>query len=362
MASIADVLSWVPLTEAVETIRGGLPRPLTDPFYTIREEFSGNVASYVDWVGTRQVARMQPYGAPPQPTNKLSLSSTNVVMLNFIEYMTYQEEMFRILRQWEEYKPQQMFFLRNLMWQGEEFARRFENAETAAINGTIANATLWFDSTGNMLPSSSGAFTSVPQGVPTTNTGTLNGLLTGSFADPNYDIVTFINQKFKVRALEDTNYPSRTAVHGANIPGYFANNTYTKLAWGYQSEYALPYLRAGAVPPKFCDMTWINASEMYYQDATATNQLLFPPDQITFMPEITSAFWTVYVGSTLIPAFFGPTMGAVEQLKNGFAEKFGRWRYAWIPQGTSSLVDQAGYPFIPRVKVPLAMYLLDTTA
>jgi hypothetical protein len=366
VASVADVLSWVPLTEAVEVIRGGIPRPLIDPFYNLREEISGNVASYINWQGTRQLARMTPYGSRPAPTNKLSLSSTNVVLLNYLEEMPFQEDLIKILRQWEEYKPQQMFALRNMTWQGEEFSRRFDNAEAAAIHGFIAYGAIYFDNQGNMLPSASGAFQIVSQyignSVPSTNTGTLGGLLTGSFADPDYDIVTFLTQKLRPRALEDTNYRTETAIYGANIPGYFAINQYTTKQWGFQKEFALPYLYKGQVPERFCDFNWINASEMYFQDNTATNQLQFPPDQITFMPKIDKKVWTVYVGSTLVPTSFGPLLDGPAMLKGGYAEKFGRYRFAWIPQGTTSIMDTAGHVFIPRMKIPLSTYFLNSTA
>ncbi len=358
MASVSDILSWVPLTSAVEVIRGGIPRPLTDKFYETREQFSGTVASYVNWQGTRQVARMQPANAPPQPTNKLPLSSTSVVMLSYQESMPFAEELIRWLREWEDYKPQQNMALRNIMMQGEEFGRRFENAEVAAVNGTIANGKLWFDNQGNMLPSSSGAFNTVDQFIPTNNTGTLNGLLTGSFADPNFDIVTFVSQKLKPRALLDTNYPVRTAVYGANIPGYLAINNYTKLQWGYQKEVAMAYLATGGIPKDFLGLEWINASEMYYQDASSVNQLQFPPDQITFMPEITKQTWTVYEGSTFIPTNFNPVADVGAALKS-WAEKFGRWRYAYVPQGMRTLIDIAGHVFAPRFKIPGSVYLLN---
>jgi hypothetical protein len=365
MASIADVLSWVPLTEPVEIIKGGLPRPLTDKFYETREKVQGNVAAYVNWQGTRQVARMLPKNAPPVPTNKLPLSSTNMMLLAYQEQMPFQEELLRVLREWDQYKPQQMWAIRQLEWQGEEFGRRFENAEVAAINSTIANGSIWFDNLGNQLPSSSGAFTTVSQGIPTANTGSLNGLLTGSFTDPNFDIPTFLTQRLKVRALEDTNYPTRTAVYGANIPGYFAINNYTRLQWGYQKDYAMAYLATGQVPQVngqgFCGFEWIPAAEMYYQDQTSTNQLQFPPDQITFMPAIDRNVWTVYEGSSLVPTAFGPWPDGVDGLRNGFQEKFGRYRYAWLPQGTTSLIDQAGHCFLPRMKIPGSTYLLNTT-
>jgi hypothetical protein len=362
MSAVNDVLGWVPLCESVQVIKGGIPRPLPDVFYDTTEEIQGNLGSYIDYTGTRMVARVQPAYAPPQPTNKLTLTSTNLKLLSAQESMPFNEELRNLFRQWEQYRPQDQWSLRNVTWQGGEFARRFENLRIAAVNMTTAQGTLWFDTNGNLLPSSSGATLTVSQGVQSTNFGTLNGLLTGSYADPNFDIVTFQTQKLKPRALEDTNYPTRTAIYGANIPGYFANNTYVKLAWGYQAEYAKPYLAGGVVPPGFNGFEWIAAAEEYWQDQNGNNQLIFPPDQITFMPTVDKGTWTMFVGSELIPTQFGPLPTGEAALKS-FAEKFGRWRYAYIPQGTTfQIMDVAGDTFLPRLKVPNSTYFLDTTA
>jgi len=363
VASITDILSYVPLTEAVQTIKGGLPRVLPDVFWDLSEDLPGTKGRLIEYQGQRQVARVTPAGAPPRPVQQLPLDDKALIMLSSDEEITFAEELQNVLMKWEQYEPQQNWAERQLAYQGEAFRMKFENLETAAVLQTVANGTLYFDADGNLLPTSSGAVLSVPQGVPTNNTGTLNGLLTGSFATSTFDIIGFLTQKLKPRALTDTNYPTRTAIYGANIPGYMANNQYVQRAWAFQQEYASYYQNTGDIKEGFCGFKWIPAAEAYYVDQNQNSQLIFPPDQITFMPEITKAVWTFYRGSTQVPTQFGAIMPTAEATLKSFSEIFGRYRYAYVPvNNTFKIVEVGGTKFLPRMKVPGSTYLLNTTA
>ncbi len=361
MASINDVLSYVPLTEAVQTIQGGLPRVLPDKFWTLTEDVPGTKARLIEFNGQRQSARVSPAGSPPRPTGKLSLNDKALVLLSSSEEMEFSEELQNVLMNWEAYTPQQDWAMRQLAYQGEGFRTLFENLETAAVLMTLANGVIYFDGNGNLLPSSSGAKLTVDQGVPANNKGQLNSLLTGSFADHTFDIPGFLTQKFKPRAIQDTNYPSRVAIYGGNIPGYMKNNDYVGKIWDFQQEFANYYANTGQIKAGFLGFEWIPASEAYFVDQNAAVQTVFPADQITFLPEVTKQTWTFYRGSTKVPTQFGPLPTAEAALK-AFSEITGRYRYAYIPMGgVFKIIDVGGTKFLPRMKVPGAVYLLDTT-
>lgn len=360
MAGLVDVLSYVPLTESVQTVKPKLPRP-PEVFFTTTEDVPGTKARLIEFGAQRKSARISPAGSPPKVREKISLNDKALVLLSSAEEMEYSEELINVFMNWDSYTPQQQFAARQVLYQGEAFADLFDNLETACCQATLANGVLYFDGDGNLLPSSSGAVITVDQGVPANNKGQLNSLLTGSFADASFDIITFIEQKLKPRALQDTNYPIRTAIYGANIPGYLANNNFTKLAWAYQNDYANYYMTQGGIKPGFLGLNWIPASEWYWQDQNGGTQVTFPADQITFMPQVDRSTWTWYRGSTQIQTQWGPLASAMAALKTA-SEIYGRWRMAWVPPAsTFKIIDSAGTKFLPRMKVPGAVYFLDTT-
>jgi hypothetical protein len=370
MSSINDILAYVPLTEAVQTIKGGLPRVLPDDFYNLTENVVGTKARLIEFNGQRQSARVSPDGSPPKVRGKLTLDDKALVLLSSCEEMEFTEELLEVLCDWEDYKPQQDRAMRNVAYQGEGFRTIFENLETFAILSTFACGNIYLDVDGNPLaPTATGgapatADNTVAQGVPTINTGQLAGLglLTGDFNNPNFDIVTYLSQKLLPYAVGQTNWPIGTAIYGGNIPGYMNRNESTKRAWAFQESYATKYLSNGEVPPNFLGekgIRWINGSQMYFVDQNGVSQFIFPPDQIVFGPAISKATYTNYIGSTRVPTQFGPLPTGEAALKS-FTEVQGRYRMAYIPQGgTFKVIDQGGSKFLPRLKQPNAWYFLS---
>ncbi len=350
------------MTEAVQTINA-LERKLPPEFWSLTEDVDGTKARLIEFQGQRQAARISPAGSPPRPRGKLSLNEKAIILLSSTEEMEFSEELQNILQDWESYTPQQNWAERNIAYQGEGFRQIFENLETASAYLNLANAgILYFDGNGNLLPSSSGATLTVDQGVPANNTGQLNSLLTGSFADSTFDIPTFLTQKLKPRSLGDTGYALEIAVYGANIPGYLANNQFTKLAWAYQAEYASYYMNTGRIKDGYLGFKWIPAAEAYWVDKDGTTRFPMPADQITFGPAMTKAHWTMYIGSTRITTQYGPFPDVEGALRQGTGVVKGRWRVAYIPQGpVTKIIDAAGSKFLHRIKVPGAWYFLDTT-
>lgn len=361
MGSINEILSYTPLTEAVQTIKGGIPRVLPEGFWSLTEDIMGTKARLIEFVGQRQVASVTPNGSPPVPRGKLTLDDKALILLSSMEEMEFSEELLNVLQQWEEYKPQQAWAERQVAYQGEGFRQLFENLETGSVYQNVVSGINYFDGTGQLLPSSSGAVLTVDQGVPANNKGQLNGLLTASFATSTTDILGFLTQLLPQRALGDTGYIPKIAIYGANIPGYINANEGVKRAWAYQSEFAGFFQNTGQIKPGWAGYQWYPGAQMFFQDSSGTNQFTFPADQITFLPELTKATYTFYRGSTKIPTQFGPLPSGDAALKS-FSEITGRGRYAYIPQGGKFTIIDVGFTkFLSRFKVPNACYFLDTT-
>jgi hypothetical protein len=354
--SVSQLLEWVPLTEAVETVKTGIPKVLPPEFWTLTEDVSGYKARLVEYQGTRRVARVTPYGSPPRQVEHLPLGDRPVILLHTNEEIAFRDELVRILREWDEYKPQQKFAVQEIARQGEGFRQRFENLEIAAVTKTVADGRLYFDADGNLLPTSSGADLTVDQLIPSGNRLTVSN----SWATAATDIVTYINT-LKNTAVQTTGYPLKYAIYGQNIPGYFNNNTSIQNYWWRNQQFSNDWLNTGRVPERMLELIWVPAQQAFWEDQTGTVQSIFPADQVTFTPEITAATWTFYRGSKLVPTQTGPFPDAEAAIRST-QEVFGRGRYAKIPlEEPTKIIDVGFDTFLPRIKQPSAWFFVDTT-
>lgn len=359
---LQDLLSYVPLTKPIQTVRSGIPRVLPEQLWTLTEKVSGDRAKMVEMAGTRKLARIAPYGSPPRQVEHLPISDRSIVFMHSIEELAFRDQLFRILRQWDDYKPMQNWAQDEIVRQAVEYKMRFENLRTAAVQGTLANAgVLWFDGNGDMLPNSSGAATIIDQLVPANNKNQLNGLIAASWALAGTDIVSQINA-LKVRAVQTTGRPLRYAFYGANITGYFNNNTSIQNYWWRNKQYSDSFLNTGLTPREMLELIWIPVQTGFYEDASGNVVSQFPADQVTFAPDITAETYALYEGSINVPTSFG-TSGpdAIAVLKSGITEAFGMFRYAYMKINPVQILDVAGDTFIPRLKNPLEWYFADVT-
>ena len=357
---IQDLLSYVPLTKAVQTVKTGIPKVLPDAFWSVTEDVPGDRARLVEFQGTRKLARVAPYGSPPRQVDHLPLSDKALVLLHTTEEMAFRDELFRILRQWEQYKPQQQWAKQELARQAAGFRQRFDNLRLAAIQGNLANAgVLWFDGDGGMLASSSGAKLTVDQGVPANNKNQLNGIISASWATAGTDIVSQVNA-LKIRAVQTTGYPLKYAFYGKNIPGYFNANTSIQNYWWRNQQFSNSYLGTGRLPEGMLELTWIPAQNAFYEDDAGTVVEQFPGDQVTFTPDINAETYTLYQGSIHVPRRFG-MYATAEQALADVEEAFGMFRYAYMKINPVQIIDVIGDTFLPRFKVPAAYYFADVT-
>lgn len=362
--SVRDILSWQPLTAAVQFIKSGIPNVLPKEFFTLEEKVSGNQARTVEVRGTRRTARVVSYGSPALTAEKVELSDRALVLLSAREQIPFREELVFILRNWEEYTPQHKFAMKEIAFQGEQMRVRFDNLEIASVCQTLANGAIYFDSEGNMLPNATGATLIVDQGVPNSNKGQgqdINGnpLINDSWGSPNADITGMVTN-IKRTAVQRSGYQLKYAIYGRNIASYMASNDQLKYFWARDQGRNAEFLSRNEVPKNFLGLTWLPAYESFYEDASGNIHELFPPDVVVFTPEITQETWAFYRGSELVPQSFGPLEDGIAAL-NSTKEVFGRGRYARIVDNPIQIIDVAFSHFLPRMKTPLAYFILDVT-
>lgn len=357
--SIEAILNYLNLSSSVETVKAGVPKVLPEAFWTMTERVIGDKANYIKYTGTRQVARVSPYGAPPVQTKKVDVSDQNIKLLHTEEKMPFSQELYRVFRDWENYKPQQMFARQQIVYQGEQFAQRFDNLRVASVTQMLALGLLYFDVNGNLLPTSSGADLTIDYGVPANNKNQLNGLISASWATTSTNIVNQINN-IKMTAVQTTGHPLKYAFYGKNIAGYITNNTSMQYYLARNAQLNEKFISTGTIPPGVLDLIWVPVQNAFFEDQNGTVQEIFGADTVTFFPEITKNIYTLFEGSMLVPSSFGMFADAMAALSS-LTEMYGRFRYAYLDVPPTQIFDVAGDTFLPMLRNPSSIFIADVT-
>jgi len=362
--SVRDILSWVPLTKTVQVVKEGLPKVLPKEFFTIEERVSGHVARVIEYRGTRQTAKVVPYGSPAPLGQKLQLSSRDIVLLSAREQLPFREELVFILRNWEKYQPQQKWAMQEIIYQGEQMRVRFDNLETAALLLSLSKGEIYLDGDGNLLPNSTNASVVVSQDIPDSN----RSGKPGNKVDPivnNWDVATtnipeqIVNiQKL---AVQTSGYPLKYAIYGRNVIRYLSSNEVLRYFWARAANYNEEFLETAHIPQEFLGLVWVPAANAFFEDANGNVQEIFDPDTVVFTPEITEETYTMYRGSELVPTSLSAAYKDGSDALGSLAEVFGRGRYAKVLDNPVQIIDVGFSIFFPRLKVPGAYFIANVS-
>lgn len=359
--NIEQVLGFVPLTAAVETVKAGIPRVLPDAFYRRNpgDRVYGDKANYIKYTGTRKTSRTAPYGSPPRQIVQLPRSSQPVKLLHTIEEIPFSQELFMALRRLDEYVVQKMA-QDEIQYQATNAVTRHVNLETAAVHSVYANGYIWLDSDGNLLPSSSGADLTIDFGVGANNRNQLNGIISASWATTTTDIPKQVN-RIKQQAVQTSGYPLKYALYGKNVMSYLMNNDYMKYYLARNPVMNQRWLDSGQIPDGLLDLTWVPAQNAFFEDQNDANQESFPADGVTFCPDITPMTATVFEGSYPVPKSIQITGDVVSALANVDME-YGAFGFGRLDAATlNRIIGVYGDTFLPALKVPDAFFFADVT-
>lgn len=366
--SIEEILGYVPLTKAIETVKSGVPRVLPEAFYRRNPAFRllGDKTRRIETEGTRKSARLVPYGAPSRQIDHLPLSGRDIKLLHTEEKMQFSHELFLQIREFDSYTVQQKFAeeaRRQVMNQ----TTRMLNLETNLVNLTLANAgKLWFNSDGEPLASSSGADLTVDPSVSANNQNQLNGIITASWATSSTPIVTHLNN-IKMTARQTTGHSLKYALYGKNIMRYLMNNdqvsTYLKYTGAFSGGKAQFWLESGQIPQGLFDLEWIPMQDTFLVSEAGTLTEIWGADNITFAPDVADPnVYGIYEGSYPVPKKWDISSDVMSQFAN-YDHVYGKYGYGYpsLPPQPLGIFGIYGDTFMPALMNPNAYYFCDTT-
>jgi len=357
MATLEQVLGYDNLTQLAVSIRGGLPKPLPASLYSVTKRVSGNLAKYRKVSGTREVARMVQYGSPSKAAQQKGVTEETVRLLHSSEHVWHDPYTLIALQQLDN-AAQQKLGQQEIARQTREFATRFTNLRTTAIASAFALGAIYFDSDGNLLPSSSGATYTVDMGIPAANKNQIGGIIGASWATSTTDIAGDI-QAIKRKALQTTGYPLRYAIYGLNVLNYLLGNDTIKELIPRSAAYNESAL-AGAIKNGFMGLDWIDGSNAFFVDSSGSVQQLVGDDTVIFLPEPSPDWYELIEGSVPIPSSINVSSDATTALRN-ITEVYGMFSYATVKDDPTGIKQVAGDTFLPVIKVPSAVFIADVT-
>lgn len=312
--SLLQILGYVTLTGLIQKIKSGIPNPLPPKFMTTTREVIADAGRYTQVTGARRVSKLVTYGSAAVNRTLRDVAIKDVKLLHTFEVMQIPPLLMQQLRQYDDYNLQKMG-MQEVARQTKEFVQLFQNMRIAVALNMLNNGVCYFDGNGNLLPTSSGAITTVSMNVDSNNQNQLNGLISSTWRNSNTNIPLII-QNIKLQALKSTGYPIEDCFYGINIPTYMTNNDYVLEYLARNPGMNAKWLDTAELPSGLFGVNWVPVYLSFFEDDNGTNQNIVNANAATFTPTVTDAWWEILEGSYTVPTTLNILTDAVAAMNS----------------------------------------------
>ena len=368
--AIQDLLGYQKLCGVIQASTTGIPQVLPPAFRPAPEKTFGDSGRYMQVTGTRATARLAAYGSPAKLRELKNIAKRDVKLMHAFELIQLDPMMYQSLHSYTSYDQARYPVEQEVNRQLREFRKYFENLRTAATLYALSLGHIYFDSGGNLLPSSSGstydvnfniASANLPAGA--SNLGSTIGGPTASWATASTNIPNFL-RLLKKYALQQTGYEIKYAFYGANIPEYFTNNNYLVNFLAREPDRREEYLAEGEIGPEYTleGIKFYPAYQAFFEDQNGTNQAILGNNQVIFTPAPSSEWFSTLEGTYPLPTSVAIASDITAAMKT-FNIVHGMGAYA-VPSHNPPSAEMFFFDtFLPLVKLTNGHYsITDVTA
>lgn len=355
--TLEQILGYVALTGTIKATKTGVPNPFPAAFMSTTKKTIGDSGRYTQVTGTRRTARQVMYGSPALKRELKDIASKDVKLIHTFEEQSIPPLVLQNLRNYDNYEIQRMG-MEEVARQVAEFKQLFENLRISALSQALSKGAVYFDGSGNFLPTSSGAVVTVDFGVPANNLNQLNGIIAASWALTTTDIPLQL-RTLKKTAAQLTGYPLKYAFYGENVPSYLTQNDYVLDYLARNPTANAEFINAGEVGQLF-DLTWVPVYTSFFEDHNGSNQALFGADQVSFTPEVSPDWYEMMEGTYMVPSTLDIQTDAAASVAS-MKQVTGMFGYSAVTHNPPSICGYYGDTFLPIIKVPAAVFLADVT-
>jgi len=365
VASLQDFLYFENLIGSVQQVLGGVPENILPPqFLSVTDRVEGKTGEYTMAAGTRETARIVAYGSPARQRVMTGVKKVPISLLHTFESLPADPTVLMQLQSEDSNVRQDMgrqTIARNLA----DFGVRFRNLRVSCVYSVFKYGAIYFDSEGNLLPSSTGAYYTIDFQIPAGNKDQLNwdgygDIITASWATAGTDIITDVRQ-IKAAAQKKTGYVIRHCFYGPNMPANLLNNTAIKALIAASPTLSESFANApGEVPQGLLGLQWHPIADAFFVDADGAYQSWFSGDEAVFTPDPSPDWWGVMEGTYPVPTTLDVVNDMMAAL-GSFTPVQGAFSYATIGHNPPGITHFAGDTFLPLLKNPWAVFLADVT-
>lgn len=227
--SINDILGAPNLCGIIQSTVSGIPNPFPPGYFQVDQTVDGDTGEYKVFSGSRTNATISPYGAPSKNRQLREIGIKTVKLLHSVENIVLPVKDYVNLLNYNDLAKQKLG-IDEVSRQIREARWTQDNLRISALTSMLFQTQIFYDNLGNLLPSSTGAQTTVTYGVPTGNQnqldvwGTGNPIISTAWSNNTATIDKQI-QALHQAAVELTGYELKHAFYGKNVPNYLTSNT-----------------------------------------------------------------------------------------------------------------------------------------
>ena len=335
--ALEQLLGYIALGKPIEKVKNGIPDPLPE-FSAIRGTPAiADKKRFMTYRGTRATSRRVEYDAPHLRGTNTPVGEVDVICISSKELLPIAGSTLIQLRSLDKYQSDM-----GKDWLAittRNFTTRFDNLRKAQRWMMLANGTTYFDSQGNLLPTSSGALPtgagSINIGVPANNQNQANGIIDLPWSNSQANIPLHIDKIRQQQAFQ-TGFDIDMALYSQELPSYFGSNDYCMDYLARNPRFNEAFVMRGddgmgALPDGlFGIKRWIPTSRIFYDDLNGTHQQIFPANSLTLCPKPNADWYEEVEGTTMVPTTFNATTDMAAALATATLKK-GMYGYG-LPQ------------------------------
>ncbi len=349
MNKLQKLMAGRELSAAINNPAGGLPNGYPAAFMTRTRRVVGSTASWRIYPNSRTASSITSYGSPAVLVGNKGFSTQSAAMIHSFEEQRFGQDIFNGLEDLNGNMDE--MGVTELTRQTADFKRRFQNTRVHCLQSGLIQGKIYKAGT-QLLPSSVGSTETIDLGVPATNLGQLNGMITESWASATPKIHTHI-ESIQRDAVKRGNPPIKFAFYGGGIAQALINDPAT--AKLIQGNPAIAAAFATGVIPGLYGLTWVPVPAQFFEaeDGTKTDMTT---NKVTFCPDPAEGDWyEMLLGSYAIPGGVWKA-GSAEEMAANLIRVYGMFSYAGMDMNPPSIRQFAGDTFLPVFKVPSAVY------
>lgn len=362
MKTIQEILGYLTLCGLITDPRGGVPDDiLPSAFFTTTQPVEGDTGKYFKVEGTRQTARVVAYGSPSKARSMSGVAELATKLVHSLENITHDPTV--LVNVSSENAARQRLGESQIARQTAEFRQLFNNLRISAVTSMLVLGAIHFDGDGNLLPSSTGAVTTIDYGVPDGNQDQLDILGDGDIIDASWatagtDIPLHCKQVVS-QIRKKNGYRITTAYYGENVPTYLLGNTLCKELINNNNAITTE-LASGTIPDGFLGLKWRPIADAFYVDNDGSIQTWAGGDTVVFTPDVSRDWYEMQQGTYPVPTSVEVQTNAAAAAAS-IALREGMFSYAKVVDDPTSIKQVAGDTFLPVLKVPGAIAIADVT-